>query len=89
MLPSISGDKRKNSTDSLTNHLGDSEMSGGEEKKGEVHSRSNHQRLKAIEIFSSLIKSSQKNANLLKTLTDNLGAINSVINTVLKTSNSW
>jgi len=39
--------------------LGDSEMSGADgEKKDKTISRSNHQRLLAIEIFNSLVKAS-------------------------------
>jgi len=55
------------------NKLGaDSEMSGAEsspDKKRDV-SRSNHQRLQAIEIFHSLVKASVKNKKLLKGLAE-------------------
>jgi len=52
-------------------------------------SRSNHQRLLAIEIFNALVRASQKNTDLLKVLGNNLELITSVSITVLQTSDSW
>ena len=63
----------------------DSEVSAG----GEEKARSQHQRMLAIEIFSSLVKASQKNQELLSVLAKDLDLITSVLLTVVQTSDSW
>ena len=68
----------------------DSDLSGVDgEKKDKTTSRSNHQRLLAIEIFNSLVKASQKNQALLKAIGSNLELITSVLLIVLKSSDTW
>lgn len=52
-------------------------------------SRSNHQRVLAIEIFLSMVKAAQKNLSLLKALAENLDLITQILCTLLKSSNSW
>tara|TARA_B110000285_G_C14773239_1_gene445006 strand:+ start:103 stop:486 length:384 start_codon:yes stop_codon:yes gene_type:complete len=71
--------------------LKESEHSGAEAEKegGKSTARSNHQRLLAIEIFNSLVKASQKNTQLLKTLSRHLDLISSTILVVLRTSDTW
>lgn len=59
-----------------------------EKAKGGV-SRSNHQRLLAIEIFNTLVKSAQKNKELAASLSSNLGLITDVLVTLVKTSDTW
>jgi len=63
-------------------------VESGEEEKTEG-SRSNQQRLLAIEIFNSLVKASGQNKDLLKVLDANLEKISAVIITLTKTSDSW
>ena len=68
----------------------DSEASGADgDKKDKTVSRSNHQRLLAIDIFNSLVKASFKNQALLKAVGSNLDLITSVLLIVLKSSDSW
>ena len=72
--------------------LKESELSGAAEPEKETKtniSRSNHQRLLAIEIFNSLVKASQKNHELLRTLSRHLDLISSTILLVLRTSDTW
>ena len=77
---------RSKSLDSLK----ESEHSGAEaEKEGKSTARSNHQRLLANEIFNSLVKASQKNTQLLKTLSRHLDLISSTILVDLRTSDTW
>ena len=52
-------------------------------------SRSNHQRVLAIEIFLSMVKAAQKNLSLLKALAENLDLITQILCILLKSSNSW
>lgn len=79
--------QRSNSLDKLC----DSELSGaeGEKDTAKTSARSNHQRLLAIDIFNSLVKASQKNHALLKSIASYLDLITSVLLIVLKTSDSW
>jgi hypothetical protein len=71
----------------------DSEASGIEEKKANVplQARSQHQRLLALEIFNSLVKSAQKNEELKKVLgqKDSIEVLTNVLITLVKTANSW
>ena len=85
VLPDVKGERSK-SLESLK----ESELSGSEpEKENKTNARSNHQRLLAIEIFNSLVKASQKNTELLKTLSRHLDLISSTILVVLRTSDTW
>ena len=83
-----------NAASSNDKTLADSEVSGaGSEgaaiSKDKTSSRSNHQRLLAIEIFNSLVKSSHKNSELLNCLESNIELISGVLVSVLKSSDSW
>mmetsp|Transcript_18132 Transcript_18132/g.30976 ORF Transcript_18132/g.30976 Transcript_18132/m.30976 type:complete len:332 (-) Transcript_18132:50-1045(-) len=90
---------RKDSIESFSKELGgagglDSEMSnaengGAKSGKSQDKSRSNNQRLKAFEIFSSLVKQAQKNPQLLKMLAQNIDLISQVIVLVVRTSDSF
>lgn len=85
VLPDVK-EERSKSLESLK----ESELSGAEpEKENKTNARSNHQRLLAIEIFNSLVKASQKNTELLKTLSRHLDLISSTILVVLRTSDTW
>jgi hypothetical protein len=78
--------------DSADSNLADSEVSASDfagEKGTKLQARSNHQRLQAIEIFNSLVKSAQKNSDLLKCLENNTKLISDVLVTVVKTSDTW
>jgi hypothetical protein len=80
--------------DSANHNLADSEVSGSDfvgEKNGttKLQSRSNHQRLMAIEIFNSLVKSASKNEDLLKSLESSIQIISDVLVTIVKTSDTW
>jgi hypothetical protein len=84
---SRSGDIESSKEASRRSSFDDLGIEANADKKKQ--SRSNHQRLLAIEIFNSLVKSSQKNSNLLKALGQNLDLITQVSITVLQTSDSW
>lgn len=73
-----------------------SELSGMESGDSGSHnqnkdiSRSNHQRLLAIEIFLQLIRTGQTtNPSVLTTLGDNFELISQVLVVVIKTADSW
>jgi len=85
LLPNVSG------SSATEDKLVDSELSvgGGDDKANKLQARSNHQRLLAIEIFNSLVKSSQKNAQLMLALSNSIDLISGVLVTLLKTSDSW
>ena len=73
----------------------DSEMSaedgdsGKKSSPGKTASRSNHQRIQAIEIFNSLVKAGQKNHKLLQGLAEHLELITSVVLSMLKSADTW
>ena len=70
--------------------MNDSELSGDQgDKKGKIASRSNHQRLLAIDILNSLVKASQKNKELLACLAKNLDVISNVLVNVVNFADSW
>ena len=73
--------------------LAESEVSANEaspeKNNNKLQARSNHQRLVAFEIFSSMVKSSAKNEDLLKALQSQILLISDVLCTVVKTSDSW
>lgn len=77
------------------NKLAESEMSAADSSAvdkaspAKTSSRSNHQRLQAIEIFNSLVKATQKNNKLLVGLAEQLDLITSVIISMLKSADSW
>lgn len=85
VLPDVKHERSKS-----LESLNESVHSGKEEEsKDKSGARSNHQRLLAIEIFNSLVKASQKNTELLKTLARHLDLISSTILLVLRTSDTW
>jgi hypothetical protein len=59
------------------------------DKGNKSGARSNHQRLMAIEIFNTLVKSAHKNESLAMSLSENTSLITDVLVTVVKTSDSW
>jgi hypothetical protein len=86
VLPDVKGERSK-SLDSLKES--DAGAEPEKEEKNKSNARSNHQRLLAIEIFNSLVKASQKNTELLKTLARHMDLISSTILVVLRTSDTW
>lgn len=68
-------------------NLGESEASEG--NKDKTNARSNHQRLLAIDIFNTLVKSAHKNTELLNCLINNIELIADVLVSVLKCSDTW
>lgn len=60
-----------------------------EEAKKEEGSRSNHQRLQAIELLASLIKSSEKDAAARALIAENISLMTNVICKVVQTSETW
>lgn len=63
---------------------------GGEHSEDEGDgSRSNHQRLQAVELFGLLIKESYNNEDARQALQKNLQLISTVIIKVIQTSDSW
>ena len=58
-------------------------------KKAEGGSRSNHQRLQAIEMVGQLIKASNGSESATKALADNLGLMTTVMIRVIETTDSW
>jgi hypothetical protein len=70
--------------------IGESEVSvSAADPSGNKSSRSNHQRLQAIEILNSLVRSSGKNPALLSALGDKIELISNVLVTLLKTAETW
>ena len=60
-----------------------------EEDSKEEGSRSNHQRLQAIELLASLIKFSEKDAAARLLIAENMTLMTSVICKVVQTSETW
>jgi len=91
LLPGVKPDQ---ASTEVEGRLADSEMSGLEEEKGQsnsrqLNSRSNHQRLQAIEIFTCLVKASQSNKHLLAALAAQLDLIGQVMVIIVKSADSW
>lgn len=63
--------------------------SKSEEDAKEEGSRSNHQRLQAIELLAALIKSSEKESAARALIAENMGLMTSVICKVVQTSETW
>ena len=62
------------------------DKTSAEEQEG---SRSQHQRLQAIELMQSLIKATEKDAKAAKQLASNIGLLTSVIHKVVDTNETW
>lgn len=85
LLPSLGSHDKALAESELSNNGSDFTP----EKGSKTISRSNHQRLLAIEIFNTLVKSAQKNKDLAASLSSNLGLITDVLVTIVKTSDTW